>query len=95
MPISEARRRNNDKYNLKCDYISLRPLKPIGERIREEAKQSGKSLQGFILDAVAEHINRSDGGQEIPEEIIAYCIQWLKEHGHAPEEITDFLRFGK
>ena len=56
MPVSEAKRRNNDKYNAKCDYISLRPLKQDGDKIREAAKQSGKSLQRFILDAVEKEI---------------------------------------
>lgn len=56
MPVSEAKRRGNDKYNSKCDFIALKPLKPEGEKIREAAKQSGKSLQRFILDAVKKQI---------------------------------------
>ena len=56
MPVSETKRRNNDKYNAKCDSILLRPLRPEGEKIRNAAKQSGKSLQRFILDAVEKQI---------------------------------------
>lgn len=37
MPVSESKRRNNDKYNAKCDYISLRPIKPVGAAIRAAA----------------------------------------------------------
>ena len=38
MPVSESKRRNNDKYNAKCDYISLRPIKPVGAAIRAAAR---------------------------------------------------------
>ncbi len=92
MTIPESKRRNNDKYNLKCDYISLRPLKPIGERIRLAAKDSGKSLQGYILDAVNRQIAEDEDGQEIPSSVIANSMQWLKEHGHSADEIVDFLQ---
>ena len=38
MPIPESKRRNNDIYNAKCDRISARPIKPIGNAIRAAAK---------------------------------------------------------
>ena len=37
MPIRESKRRNNDAYNAKCDYISLRPQKAVGYAIRAAA----------------------------------------------------------
>ncbi|MCF2558139.1 hypothetical protein JQM64_11515 [Fournierella massiliensis] len=52
MTMSEAKRRGNDKYNAKCDYIAVKPLKPEGEAIRAAAKTAGQSLQGYILQAV-------------------------------------------
>lgn len=52
MPISEAKKRSNAAYTAKCDYINIRPLKEDGETIRAAAKAAGKSLQGYILDAV-------------------------------------------
>lgn len=91
MPVSEAKRRNNDAYNAKCDFIAIKPLKPIGEKIRETAKASGKSLQGFILDAIDKEISQIECGQEIPGETIAKSIEWLKDHGHTDDEIVDFL----
>lgn len=45
MPIRESKRRNNDAYNAKCDYISLRPQKPIGNAIRAAAKAPGKAYR--------------------------------------------------
>ena len=58
MPVSAARRRTNDAYNAKCDYLSLRPLKPEGAAIRAAAAAAGQSLQGYILQAVRERMER-------------------------------------
>jgi predicted HicB family RNase H-like nuclease len=60
MPVSEAKRRNNDKYNAKCDYINLRPLKAKGAAIRAAADAAGQSLQGYILQAIDERMARDD-----------------------------------
>lgn len=43
MPIRESKRRNNDAYNAKCDYISLRPQKAVGYAIRAAAKAPGRA----------------------------------------------------
>lgn len=58
MPISEAKKRNNANYTAKCDYINLRPLKPEGAQIRQAAADAGQSLQGYILQAVRERMER-------------------------------------
>lgn len=58
MPVSAAKRACNDKYNASCDYISLRPKKEIGQEIRAAAEAAGQSLQGYILQAVRERIER-------------------------------------
>ena len=92
MAIAESKRRCNDKYNAKCDYISIRPLKPIGEKIRSAAQESGKSLQGYILDAIDRQIAEDECGPEIPPGLIANAIDWLKQHGHSDEEIVDFMQ---
>ena len=52
MPVSETKRRNNDKYNAKCDRITVWPIKAKGAAIRAAAKANGESLQGYILAAV-------------------------------------------
>ena len=93
MAVSESKRRNNDKYNMKCDYISIRPLKPVGERIRDAAARSGKSLQGFILDAVDRQIAEDEDGADIPSEVLARSMEWLKNHGHSESDIVDFVTF--
>lgn len=43
VPIRESKRRNNDAYNAKCDYISLRPQKAVGYAIRAAAKAPGRA----------------------------------------------------
>ena len=58
MPFSQAKRAGNDRYNAKCDYISLRPLKERGAEIRAAAAAAGMSLQGYILQAVTEKMQR-------------------------------------
>lgn len=58
MPISEAKKRNNEKYNAKCDTIQIRPIKATGQEIRRAAADAGQSLQGYILQACTERMQR-------------------------------------
>lgn len=58
MPIKECRRRANDAYNAKCDQILIKPLQEDGQKIREAAKAENKSLQRFVLDCIAEHMEK-------------------------------------
>lgn len=58
MPVSEKKRKSLDAYNATCDYISIRPKKDKGDEIRQAAKLAGQSLQGYILQACAERMQR-------------------------------------
>lgn len=58
MPVSERKRKSLDAYNATCDYISIRPKKDKGEQIRQAAKMAGQSLQGYILQACSERMQR-------------------------------------
>lgn len=58
MPVSENKRKNNDAYNAKCDRIVIQPRKESGKEIREAAVAAGQSLQGYILQAVRERMER-------------------------------------
>lgn len=62
MPIPEAKRRNNDAYNAKCDRIVIQPMKERGQEIRAAAAAAGQSLQGYILQAIAERMEREKRG---------------------------------
>lgn len=66
MPIPEYKRRGNDRYNATCDYISLRPKKPIGAAIRAAAKAAGQSVQGYVLQACAERMAGEGRPLELP-----------------------------
>lgn len=55
--VSAKKRITNDRYNSKCDSINIRPIKAQGQKIREAAA-AGQSLQGYILQAVAERMER-------------------------------------
>lgn len=67
MPIPESKRRNNDAYNAKCDRISARPLKPVGNAIRAAAQAAGQSVQAYVLQACAERMAREGQPLELDE----------------------------
>lgn len=56
MAISEAHKRANTAYNRNRDNIMIRPSKEEGAKIRQAAADAGKSVQGYILDVLREHI---------------------------------------
>ena len=58
MPVSETKRKNNDRYNASCDRIVIQPKKERGAEIRAAAAGAGQSLQGWILQACAERMER-------------------------------------
>lgn len=58
MASTEAQKRAVKKAQSKCDAIMLRPPKKDGEEIRAAAAASGQSLQGYILQATRERMDR-------------------------------------
>ena len=55
---TEAKREGNKRHQLKLDRIVIQPSKDEGERIRAAASASGESLQGYILSAVRDRMER-------------------------------------
>ena len=55
---TEAKREGNKRHQLKLDRIVIQPQKDEGERIRSAAMESGESLQGYILSAVRDRMER-------------------------------------
>lgn len=90
MPISESRRRNNDAYNSKCDFIVVRPLKPVGADIRAAAAGSGKSIQGYILQAIRDKMAR-DG---FKPSAIWPCTPSAIDLSDMPDEILEDMSDG-
>ncbi|MCC8156199.1 MAG: hypothetical protein LUB58_03995 [Oscillospiraceae bacterium] len=72
MAMSPARRASNDRYNAKCDFIAIKPLKDVGAEIRAAAAAAGQSLQGYILQAIRERMARdqqqADGAPTPPQD---------------------------
>lgn len=65
--VSEKKRKSLDTYNATCDYISLRPKKERGLEIRAAAEAAGQSLQGYILEAVQERMDREKNCRNMEE----------------------------
>ena len=55
---TEAKREGNKRHQLKLDRIVIQPSKEEGERIRAAAAASGESLQGYIMSAVRDRMER-------------------------------------
>lgn len=65
MPISEARKRANAKYNAKAyDKTMIRLYAGELDAIRDHAQQRGESLNGFIGRAIRETIQRDNAAGE-------------------------------
>ena len=65
MPISEARKRANAKYNAKAyDKTMIRLYAGELDTIRNHAQQRGESLNGFIGRAIRETIQRDNAAGE-------------------------------
>lgn len=58
MATSEKKRKSNKKYLEKCDLITLKPRIERGQLIRSAASESGQSLQGYILEATEQRMER-------------------------------------
>ena len=57
---SDAKRAGNVRHLEKLDRIVIQPYKERGAQIRAAAEAAGQSLQGYILQAVAERMEREE-----------------------------------
>ena len=61
MPVSEAKKRANAKYNAKAyDRIELKVKKGEKDKIKSHAESNGESLNGFVNRAIEETIQRDN-----------------------------------
>ena len=66
MPLSEARKRANAKYNQKAyDRIEVKVKKGRKEEIREFAESQGESINAFINRAIAEAMGEAERKQAV------------------------------
>lgn len=62
MPLSEARMRANAKYNAKAyDRIEIKVPKGRKAAIQDLADEAGQSLNGYLVQAVNERVEREKG----------------------------------
>lgn len=65
MPLSEARKKANEKYNAKAyDQVKVLVKKGEREQLKAHAEHHGESLNGFINRAIKETIQR-DTAKEV------------------------------
>ena len=58
-------------YQKNRDAIMLRPTKEHGQKIRQAAADAGQSVQAYVLQAVAERMDRDQANQTPPQGDIA------------------------
>lgn len=62
MALSEKKAITDKRHHEKLDRIVMQPYKAEGIEIRRAAENAGQSLQGYILQAVRERIEREKQG---------------------------------
>ena len=57
---TDAKRAGNARRQAKLDRIVIQPEKKEGEKIRQAAANAGQSVQGYILQAIKERMEREN-----------------------------------
>lgn len=57
---SEAQIRASVRYNQSKDSITIRPSKEDGAAVRQAAAAAGQSVQGYIMQACSERMQREN-----------------------------------
>ena len=57
---TDAKRAGNARHQAKLDRIVIQPEKEEGTIIRQSASSAGQSVQGYILQAIKERMEREN-----------------------------------
>ena len=57
---TDAKRAGNARHQAKLDRIVIQPEKEEGAEIRQAAADAGQSVQGYILQAIKERMEREN-----------------------------------
>ena len=57
---TDAKRAGNARHQAKLDRIVIQPEKEEGAEIRRAASNAGQSVQGYILQAIKERMEREN-----------------------------------
>lgn len=98
MPIGEARRKANERYNAQTyDEIKVRVSKGHKAELQTHAEQRNESLNGFINRAIDTQLERDNRtATEIIEQdylpLEQTIVNQFRDEGTSDEEILQFLR---
>ena len=98
MPIGEARRKANERYNAKAyDEIKVHVPKGHKAELQAHAEQQNESLNGFINRAIDTQLERDNRtATEIIEQdylpLEQTIVNQFRNEGTSDEEILQFLR---
>lgn len=98
MPVSEARRKTNERYNAKAyDEIKVHVPKGHKAELQTHAEQQNESLNGFINRAIDTQLERDNRtATEIIEQdylpLEQTIVNQFRDEGTSDEEILQFLR---
>ena len=83
MPVSESRKRANEKYNAaNYEQIQIRVSRGQKESIKAHAAEHGESLNGFINRAITETMERDEA--ETDDD--AFCNALCDEYERDPDK---------
>ena len=96
MGLSEKAIDNKKQYSIKyakANYkrVPLDLRKEFYEYLKGRAEQEGKTVNGFIREAIDEKCENVK--EDIPNEVLTNAMDWLKAHGHSADDICDFLQY--
>ena len=75
MPVSDAKKKANARWNASKDNIMIRPTKEEGAAIRAAAIAAGQSNQQYILQATRERMSRDAiGGPTSPVDALGVSL---------------------
>lgn len=98
MPINEARRKANERYNAQAyDEIKVRVSKGHKAELQAHAEQRNESLNGFINRAIDTQLERDNRtATEIIEQdylpLEQTIVNQFRDEGTSDEETLQFLR---
>ncbi len=90
---TKAQARSSKKYLSQFAEIRIRVFPEQKKRVEESARNAGKSMQGYVWDAVDAQMGADTQGAEIPPYIVTSLMEWLKNKGHSETEILDCLTY--
>lgn len=89
----DYQRRAADKYLSKMARVVLVISPYDKDRIYKASADAGQSMTAFIMDAVNSRIIAEQDGPEIPADLIARLLEWLKGKGLSDADIVDCIEY--